>query len=460
MVNIGFLSDVKEYANLTTWAPEIYKESVGLSILSSITGNRVSMYISNRKISPNEYFLYVGVPSTGKGSVIEDICEDLISGKWGCGLDKIVFKPKVFTPEKLYERISKNPHTVSINDEMSTIISSARYMEHMAPTLTQLYNSRGGGRSTKTGGEHTFDESYLCLNWGIQPDVMENVVKSLQLGSGFLPRFIIVNGNPVSQKDVKNRIEMGKEWDNLRKELTDINNVLAFNEPILLTLHDDALKTFIKCVARLKRGAKSDVEINYRNRMNEHLLKLSILYWIDSNVNNIYNVEMSKVSEFERIGKYKDKNIDKNQDLTSVTLRDASTLLTISPEKYNMAVELDEQNIIKAYTYLSKIVPDAIKLLNVWAGSKDLKAYLRVEEKIRQILGESEAISKNNKIYVSRRDVARGTGILGNELTKILAEHTGDGGIVECLTTITNEKSGRRIKVIEINEYQLKKEYE
>lgn len=189
----SFVTKYVDWASTCTDSPQQYHVAVGLSILSSILCPYIRMETSFGEFRPNLWFMILaGTTITRKTTAM----------RLGVGLLESVDPDPILSTngsaEGIISALSDRDGQSSLfyRDEISGLIEEMTrkdYMSGFMESLTKLYDGDTEKRTLRKQTILVKDPNLLILSGGIKNRMLE-LLNQKHVGSGFLPRFLVVCG--------------------------------------------------------------------------------------------------------------------------------------------------------------------------------------------------------------------------------------------------------------------------
>lgn len=193
--NNTFIDDYISWASNVTDANQEYHEICGAIMLSSLLADKFTLNVSWGKIYPNLWGLVLGESTITRKTTAMELAMDFVTQ-----IDqKAILATQDSSAEGMLSALEERPERVSIyyRDEVAGFfdaMSSKSYLAGMPEVLTKLYdvpNVMVRQLSKKTIAVKK--PVFIFFGGGIQDRVYETVTEDF-FYSGFLPRFLVVNG--------------------------------------------------------------------------------------------------------------------------------------------------------------------------------------------------------------------------------------------------------------------------
>lgn len=193
-VATGWLADYVEYGTQITDAPPIFHLAVGISMLATACGNRVTFVGGgNRTHWPNLYILFVAPSGLMRKSTSIDIGLNLLRK-----INTDLVLPNETSREEFLRMLSGKPEAVIRESEFASALAryDRDYMGGMKQLLTDLWDCQDEYTRRIKGREGTGEKLIIkrpSLNY-LAASTVEWLIDALDendLKSGFLARFLI-----------------------------------------------------------------------------------------------------------------------------------------------------------------------------------------------------------------------------------------------------------------------------
>jgi hypothetical protein len=191
-----FIDQYKDWAVEATDAVEEYHELAAAMLLSAVIANSVTIETQYDKISPNLWGMLLGDSTLTRKTTAMKMAVDFVMA-----IDPEMIVATEGSAEGILEALAVRPNKTSVffKDEISGLFESMRrkeYLSGMPETLTQLYDCppvfRRKLRKETISIEHPI---FIFFGGGVRDRVYESVNEEY-VTSGFLPRFLVVSGDP------------------------------------------------------------------------------------------------------------------------------------------------------------------------------------------------------------------------------------------------------------------------
>jgi hypothetical protein len=189
----GFVERYVSWASSCTDSPLQYHVAGALTILSSLLCPHLRLDTSFGAFRPNLWFMILaGTTTTRKSTsmrlavrLLEDVHDDPILATDG-------------TPEGIISELSDRDGKSSLfyRDEITGLIEAMTrkdYLAGMMEALTKLYDGEKEKRTLRRQTITVTDPNLVILSGGIR-NKMAEILDAKHIGSGFLPRFLVVSG--------------------------------------------------------------------------------------------------------------------------------------------------------------------------------------------------------------------------------------------------------------------------
>jgi hypothetical protein len=268
-----FIESYKKYASSITDAPEIYHEMVGVVLLSTVIGNKITF----GDIKPNIYAVLVGKSTIMRKSVSIN-CAMNILGK----VNPNYIIPSDFSPEALGDRLSKNPRGLIYWSEFSQFLSIATgrsYMSGAKEIITDLFDCPK--ERTRILREETIVIKNPYINILTATTKAWMKIDRNDLVSGFLGRFTFVHAEQ-DEKDkryILPRIYKGSLEEVLVSYLEEISN-LEFEMQLSKESEREYEKFYVQYEEELSKLNDEKGESSFLGRLSIYVLKFAMVYQI------------------------------------------------------------------------------------------------------------------------------------------------------------------------------------
>ena len=281
---------------LETWIPKEFQVLVGPMIIATLAQRMIYTRHSTARYFPNLYVLLIGPSGCGKGTAIDKVV--------GRMLEKVspsLLYPQTFTPEGLLTEMQERNCGIVCNDEIGNIINLKKYMLGTIEMLTELYESDRETYSKRCASKRYFvQRPYLNLMLGTQPKTFEAVMNEQQIAGGFLPRFEIAYASETTPREdpEKDRLQRIQAlWE--AQELKEI--VAGLPAMVEVPIEKEAVSMIFKYAAAVrKKASDTDGLADYYTRLEEHLFKLALIFWIDSHLDYLKTLSKPVVNDISK----------------------------------------------------------------------------------------------------------------------------------------------------------------
>jgi len=297
-----FIDDYIKWASSVTDANTEYHEICGTIMLSSLLADKFHLNVSWGKVHPNVWGLVLGESTITRKTTAMEMAMDFVTE-----IDQnAILATQDSSAEGMLSALEDRPERVSIyyRDEVAGFfdaMSSKSYLAGMPEVLTKLYDVpnvmvRQLSKKTVSVKKPVF----IFFGGGIQDRVYETVNEEF-FYSGFLPRFLVVNGesnidqvrwmgppsNATADRDTRDRLKtdlraiIGQyQVQVIEAKIFGEDAVLAKDIEAVLT--DDAwekMQAIEKVLVNTaNESSRSAIALPTFSRMAMSLLKLSILF--------------------------------------------------------------------------------------------------------------------------------------------------------------------------------------
>ena len=197
----GFLDDYIKWASSVTDANEVYHELCGAMLLSSVLADKLHLELSFTTLYPNLWGLVLGESTLTRKTTAMELAMGFVNQ-----IDEqSVISTHDASAEGMIKSLADRSEKISIyyRDEVAGFfhaMATKSYLAGMPETLTKLYDVppvmvRPLSKETITVKKPIF----VFFGGGIQDRVYETVNEDFFF-SGFLPRFLVVNGESNIEK--------------------------------------------------------------------------------------------------------------------------------------------------------------------------------------------------------------------------------------------------------------------
>jgi Protein of unknown function (DUF3987) len=232
------LDKYQEWGKDATDALPVYHELAGFMVLSSILSANLRVETADGTIIPNLWGMILGSSTITRKTTAMRMARKLITY-----IDESIEISSEGSMEGILQVMSNRPRLASMffRDELSGFFNSAvkkDYMSGMLEMMTQLYDGEPYKRTLKNEEIHIHDPIFIFFGGGVDEDIYARLDQRF-IGSGFLPRFLIVSGqaDPSSFKPTgPPKSENVNRQDALFRAVADISHV--YNQTRLVRIGD------------------------------------------------------------------------------------------------------------------------------------------------------------------------------------------------------------------------------
>jgi ribosomal protein S25 len=296
----GFIDKYIKWGSSVTDANRVYHELCGAMMLSCVLADKIHLELSFARVYPNLWGLVLGESTLTRKTTAMELAMGFVNE-----IDEnSVISTHDASAEGMIKALADRPEKISIyyRDEVAGFfhaMSTKSYLAGMPETLTKLYDVppimvRPLSKETITVKKPVF----IFFGGGIQDRVYETVNEDFFF-SGFLPRFLVVNGEsnienlqwmgpPVSKNGKSDREVLRSELhsivDTYQVQVVDakiFGEDAKLSKEVEVELTDEAWlrmqETEKILTLTANESTKSNVALPTFTRMATSLLKLSIL---------------------------------------------------------------------------------------------------------------------------------------------------------------------------------------
>ena len=301
LIEPTFIDNYVKWASVVTDANEVYHELCGTMLLSILLADKLHLNVPWGKVIPNLWGLVLGESTiTRKTTAMELAIEFVLETD-----PELIISAQDSSAEGLLTALSLRPEKVSVyyRDEVAGFfdgMSKKSYLAGMPETLTKLYDVPAYlPRQLRKETITVIKPVFIFFGGGIQNRVYEAVDANF-FDSGFLPRFLVVNG----ESDIDNIRWIGPAVQKtttdprtaLRTELQDMiaeyrvqiisTKILGqdaeISKEVEVVLTEDAwdkMRAIEKTlVITANESAMAEIALPTFTRLSTSLLKMAMLY--------------------------------------------------------------------------------------------------------------------------------------------------------------------------------------
>jgi hypothetical protein len=212
-----FIDRYAEWATQSTDAVPMYHELCGAILLSAVLAGNIRIEVSYGTIVPNLWGLVLGESTLTRKTTAMQLAMSLLNE-----IDQDALMTNDGTAEGLLKSLSNRPGRTSIfyKDEVSgffSAINNKKYLAGVPEILTHLYDSPQRYVRTLANSEVVVQSPvFIFFGGGVSERTYSHLSDEYVL-SGFLPRFLIVNGSvdlsrirPTGPKDIATNLKREK----------------------------------------------------------------------------------------------------------------------------------------------------------------------------------------------------------------------------------------------------------
>jgi len=185
----GLLADYLAFASPLTDAPQPYHLGVGLVVLATLLGNRVSIPHGSNPLFPNLYVTLLGRSTFSRKTTSIGIGQRILRH-----FESAAVMPAEFSPEAFLERLERTPAAVLIYPELARALTAFRrdYMAGMVERLTELYDAPQTYTRELKGRSFTIKQPVLSILAASTMEWLQRTMGEDDVRGGFYPRFLFV----------------------------------------------------------------------------------------------------------------------------------------------------------------------------------------------------------------------------------------------------------------------------
>lgn len=276
------MSFVKTYANYCsefTDSPEVFHRRIALSILSTVMGRKVFIWQGHKRIFPNLWMIVVAPSSFYRKSYSLGIAEDILRSLSPLTDEKYIL-PREFSHEKFVEIMAEQPQGLLISYEFRTFMAmlSREYMAGTQSMIMELFDCPAVYDRKIKAGSFEIRDPFLNILSATNMDCLKTSIKDIDLGGGFLPRFLIVSYSGKKENSIAWQIP-----HDIQKKDALIQKLLLYSKlsgPCVVT--KPALSHYEEWYRKFEeKWSKPSALSPFYARLQEYAKKLAILTAID-----------------------------------------------------------------------------------------------------------------------------------------------------------------------------------
>jgi hypothetical protein len=191
----GLLKDYLDFATPLTDAPLVYHLFCGLVTIAVSLGNRVYLPFGAVNIYPNLYVCLLGSSSFCRKTYSMSIARNILEN-----FDGTFILAEEFSPERLFERLSKTPQGLILWSEFGGALQNFErsYMLGTKEFLTDLFDCRPKYRRELKNTEYVIENPCVSILAASTASWLSSRIKEDDVRGGFFPRFLFI---PETKKD-------------------------------------------------------------------------------------------------------------------------------------------------------------------------------------------------------------------------------------------------------------------
>ena len=280
----GIIGAVESFMEQEYRACKEYRQIPGVLALSMATNGRVSLRMGMSLYKPAVYFLLTSAPQSGKGETLRDITKHGILTKMG-----VFMISNTGSPEGLSKEVAEHPVGILVNDEANSLFGGGKkdYTSNLPELFCSWYDGENPKRTTVGHGTVGSDKrSFVEVALAIATETLYKIVTQDTMGGGMASRFIVVfgeklqipNWNPDYTTTKINELKFNYVVSVLLELKKAFDNDNTYIE---LQLTNNARAYFNRTVSNLNLRFAGDTLQHYHERVNENLIRLSIIYYLN-----------------------------------------------------------------------------------------------------------------------------------------------------------------------------------
>jgi hypothetical protein len=294
----GIIGAIESFMEQEYRACKEYRQIPGVLAISMATNGHVSLRMGMTLYKPAVYFLLTSAPQSGKGETLRDITKHGILLKTGTFM-----LPQKGSPEGLSKEAAEHPIGILINDEANSLFGGGKkdYTSDLPELLCVWYDGENPRRSTIAHGSVGSDKRiFIDVALAIAPDTLYKIVSPDTMGGGMASRFIVVFGEklqiPNWNPDYTSTKISELKFNFVVSILMEFQKILSNdNTYIELQLTNNARAYFNRTVSNWNLRFAGDILQHYHERVNENLIRLSIIYYLNRMLSPLVEMNMTVI---------------------------------------------------------------------------------------------------------------------------------------------------------------------
>jgi hypothetical protein len=291
-----FVDEYREWGIETSDAPEAYHDLCCLITSSAIISGAVRFDTNSGLQVPNIWGMILGPSTIGRKTTVMSKAMSFLMK-----IDPKLIVANEATPEGILTGLSERPHRTSIfwRDEVSGLFELMNRREHyvgMQTTLAKLYDvPEFHIKRLKSDVYHIESAAFIFLAGGVTDSVFDAITEGY-ITQGFLPRFLVICGEPGEYRPVGPPSDTGKKEEaRILNRFADLYEAYFPNitmkvggqemtgvpPRIMASLTDEAWERSQRCERLLIEAAKNSVHHKIAlptfDRLNHSLRKIAVV---------------------------------------------------------------------------------------------------------------------------------------------------------------------------------------
>jgi hypothetical protein len=261
--------------------------------------------------------------------------------------------PQKGSVEGLGQSVSTSKAGILINDEANSLFGGGKidYLSGLPELLCTWYDGENPKRTTLSKGEIGTDERvFVDVALAIAPDTLYKIVTPDTMGGGMASRFIVIYGEKLFVPNWNPKYTTTKlnelKFNFVVSVLAEFKRVFENHPaPIELRLNDSARTFLNSTIAEWNLRYAGDVLQHYHERINENLIRLSIVYYLNRQLSPI-------VSLNEHIVDTVWKRLTDSAQLDFLNPADVKRFVDELINEYRESIVHDESNVVMKFSFV------------------------------------------------------------------------------------------------------------
>ena len=290
----GFFKEVFEtFKYNCLFKQDILSLGASISILSHCFSKKYKIMFNNFVTPLNLYILSIAETGRGKDSA-NALIKQILANNYLTQADVV---GKVSSGEAIEDALVRKNNRYAVLDEVSHFFKSMKtnqYQSNIESILLELYTASRGvyyPRSKANQENDTLPINNPILNFygTTTPTSLFDVLKSKDIASGLLPRFLLFSSEMINQKAYVKRNIKKIDYQFISDQIENILIPEAF--PISILLHDDAIEYYYDKIDEYANIA-NEIKRSIFSRVCENGLKIAgILAVCDNKLKPVINIK-------------------------------------------------------------------------------------------------------------------------------------------------------------------------